>query len=222
MPHPTPVHLSKRLTQHQGSIQALRLQSRKRNIAKSFTDSINRSFASTPQIAQRLLSAYSLSSSTPDDEAFFRVLQVANDICFYGPNIAYAAGFSKTMPTYVYRFNEPNPWEGPWKGHATHILDIALLFQNSNHLLDAPQRELAEDFGGQFLAFVNGEAPWEAFRLDGGKVMVLAAEGGGRRDDRPEETGRRGVMLELAAEVGWDALSDAWDGFMNAPDGAAV
>lgn len=117
------------------------------------------------------------------------------------------------MPVHVYRFNEPNTWPGPWQGRATHIHDLTFLLNNFNEKMAPEQVWLAEEFAGDVVAFVNGRVPWESFGK-GGKAKVLSVEGKGVRVDEPSEVGRRGVMGELAGEVGYDALAGAMGRFM--------
>lgn len=133
--------------QFDGNIQSLRLGHRKKDIAAAFCDSISASLSSHSGVAEKLLQAYALTPETADDEAFEKVLRVANDMNFYLPTLSLAQNLSGAgCKTYVYRFNEPNPWDGPWKGHATHILDITFLLQNFNEFLDEKQKAQAEGF----------------------------------------------------------------------------
>ena len=203
--------------QFDGNIQGLRLMHRKKGLGAVFCESMQKSF-STAEITDKLLNAYGIKPDLDNDTAFFRILQVANDIGFYIPTTTYAEGFHKHMKTYMYRFNEPNPWDGPWKGQSTHILDIAFLFQNFNQFLAEPQRQLAEQFALDTLAFVSGKAPWDGWTNEkrvarvlgpGGKVEVI--------EDEPEKVGRRKVLFELAAELpgGMDHISEAFNGFMR-------
>lgn len=201
--------------QFDGNIQALRLMHKKKDIAKSFCSIINDSFNSHSGLADRLLSAYGIVPDSADDEALFKILQVANDINFYIPSRLLASALSAEIETYQYRFNEPNPWDGPWKGHATHILDIAFLLQNFNEYLDDEQSSVAVSFAEDFVAFIHGSSPWTAgadvAKVLGpkGKVEVV--------DDEPQKTGRRRVILELGEQVGFDVLNDAFNAFMRAP-----
>ena len=66
----------------------------------------------------------------------FKILELANDLNFYIPTLTLNSNLSRHMKTYTYRFNEPNPWDGPWKGYTTHALDIVFLSQNFNEFLD--------------------------------------------------------------------------------------
>ena len=204
--------------QFDGNIQGSRLMGRKKGIAAALCSTISKGLEDMPEIAEKLLSAYGLTPDLDDDEGFFKVLQVANDLNFYLPTLGMAQGFAKDVKTYVYRFNEPNPWDGPWKGHATHALDIAFLLQNFNDYLDEKQKAVAEQFGRDVLAFMWGDSPWEAWE-DGKKVAkVLGPEGKMEVvEDVPAKVGRRSIMLELAEQVGFDRLNKVWNGFMAPP-----
>lgn len=203
--------------QFDGNIQSLRLMHRKRNIGNVFCDAITKGLADKPGVSEKLLSAYSLKSETADDEAFFKILQLANDLQFYAPTLALAQNLSQHMKTYIYRFNEPNPWEGPWKGHANHILDVAFLLQNFNEFLEPPQRERAERYGQDVIRFVNGKEPWREWKGESEKVAKVYGPEAEMDvvEDVPEKTGRRSIMLELGAEVGFDKLMEAFNGFMR-------
>lgn len=203
--------------QFDGNIQGLRLMHRKHGIAGAFCQHMQKALPSAG-IADRLLQAYSITPDLADDTVFFRVLEVANDVGFYVPTVAYAQALSSGVKTYVYRFNEPNPWKGPWQGHSTHVLDIAFLFQNFNDYLEPPQRELAEKFAQDVLRFVHGEEPWRAWDSQIRVAKVLGPEGKVEIvDDGAETVGRRRVMFELAEEVadGMDILADAFNSFLR-------
>ncbi|KAK4961231.1 hypothetical protein LTR10_001721 [Elasticomyces elasticus] len=188
-----------------GNIQGLRLGHRKKGIGKAFCDAIHKSFG------------YGFSAHTDDEMAFEKVLQTSNAIGFYAPTIAYAEGLG--MKTYMYRFNEINPWPGPWQGRATHILDIAFLFQNYNDHLD-DQLRTADAFAYAVFEFVHGKEPWEAWDGGEGKVAwVLGPDGTSRTmEDVPAKTGRRPTLLDLADEVegGLDWLAEVLNGFLRA------
>ncbi|KAK5127009.1 hypothetical protein LTR85_008368 [Meristemomyces frigidus] len=203
--------------QFDGNIQGLRLMHRKQGIASAFCQHMQTAF-STAEIMDKLLQAYNLTPDLDDDTAFFRVLEVANDIGFYAPTVAYAQAQSKDVETYMYRFNEPNPWDGPWKGHSTHILDIALLFQNFNEYLEPAQRELAETFAEDVFTFACGKEPWQAWENGKRVAKVLGPQGKTEVvEDQPEKVGRRKVLFDLAEEVsgGMDHLAEAFNGFLR-------
>lgn len=204
--------------QFDGNIQGLGLMHRKKGIADAFCSAIVRGLADEEGISSRLLAAYDLMPDVDDEKGFFRVLQVANDLKFYVPSLATAQFLGQDLKTYVYRFNEPNPWDGPWKGHATHILDLVFLLQNYNEHLDQRQRRTAEQFAADVISFVNGKQPWPEWKGDEKVAKVLGPQGEiNVVEDVPEKTGRKRTMLELGEHVGFDKLFEVYDGFIKAP-----
>lgn len=148
-----------------------------------------------------------------DDAAFLGVLRFASDICFRAPVLAFARGW--TGNAHVYHFNQPNTWEGPWKGHATHILDAAYLFMNFDEHLTVSQRALAERFAVDVITFANGRTPWTPFKGEKGFVNVYgptqepdAIAGSYDSAERTEWTAK------LERGIGLDNLSRAWGAYM--------
>lgn len=123
------------------------------------------------EAAQVLLLAYkldgSLVSNRSDEENLRKILLFAHDICWLTPCNAIARRWAANgKAAYVYRFNETNPWDGPWKGYSTHILDVAYIFLNFLHALNEPQKKVALAFADDFLNFVSGKQPWKAIGMD--------------------------------------------------------
>jgi len=192
------------------------LSHRIKDIAKAFCTSMNNSFSSEPSVAQAIFESYNIEPTTPDEEAIMSIIQFATDLNFFAPAVAYAEGWPGTA--YYYQFNEPNPWDGPFKGHATHVLDVAYLFQNFNEKLTAEQQAVAKAFGEDVINFANGEAPWKAF----------TKEEGGARTYGPSSTQtknfvqgkgigktRKDTVYRLAEKVGLDGLGAAWAAFFQ-------
>ncbi|GAB7352676.1 hypothetical protein MBLNU459_g3038t1 [Dothideomycetes sp. NU459] len=197
-----------------GSITSFFIGHRKPGIGATFTKHVQATLPS--EAAARLLKVYDITPDSPDDTAFLNVLHFNNDMQFYATTIAYAtATSSKGTSTYVYRFNETNPWDGPWKGQSNHIIDVAFLFQNFNEFLDESRKGAAVKFGELFIDFVNGKAPWDAWSVGNEKAMVL--EDGKTKvvKDVPEETGRRAEFLKLAQDVGFDTVNNVWTSFLH-------
>jgi carboxylesterase type B len=165
-------------------------------------------------IASRLFDSYGITPSTEDVEAFEKVLQFGGDMSFYAPTLAFAQSMEKIMPVYMYRFNESNDWPGPWQGRSTHIHDLTYLLQNFNDHLDDAQTRLAEEFAADVIAFTNGQAPWQRWTNNQKTAKVFEVGSKGEVEDVPEKTGRRSVVLDLADEVGFDALKGAFVRFM--------
>jgi hypothetical protein len=95
-----------------------------------------------------------------------------NDISFYLPVLAYA----KSWPgnAYVYHFNEPNPWDGPNKGQASHSLDVAYFYQNYNDYLNSDEQAVAQAIAEDFLKFCHGLVPWPAVGREGSSSPYTA------------------------------------------------
>ena len=195
------------------------IESRRNGIAKAFTESVQRTLQDCPQEANSLLNAYDISTASSDDEAFFAVLRFANDIAFFAPVLSYAEGWPGKA--YVYAFNEPNPWEGAWKGHATHILDVSYLFLNYNEFLSASQKTVAYAFAEDMIRFANGVAPWPHFEAGSPQAKVY-----GPSDETADgartcmaavlsnEMGRRDTIFQFKDSIGLDRLSQVWGAFM--------
>jgi len=199
--------------QFDGSINMLRLGNRKAGIAEACHDSISKSLPS--QTASKLLSAYGLTPDLDDDEAFEKVLQLTGDLNFYVGTSISAQNLAPKMPVYMYRFNEPNTWPGQWLGRTTHIHDLVFLLQNHNDKLSPEQRELAEEFGDDIIAFANGNQPWTPWSGDRRTAKVLKAGQTEVVEDVPERVGRRGTLAEVAQDIGWDELANAINKFMT-------
>jgi len=167
------------------------------------------------EVANKLLTGYEIDQSTEDDQAFERVLQFGGDVSFYAGTFAFAQGLEENMPVYMYRFNEPNPWPGPWQGRSTHIHDLAFLFQNFSDFLSGAQNQLAEEFATDVLSFANNKEPWQNWTKSRKVAKVIATDRKGMKEDVPEQTGRRKFFVDLANEVGLDTLRGAFDRFMT-------
>lgn len=184
---------------------------RKQGLAAAFSDHVRSNLTHQSQVADKLLEIYKIRHETSDDEALLRIIQFASDIGYR----ATAHALAKTFPgeSFLLQFSEPNPWEGPFKGHTTHVLDVAFLFQNYNEHLDSQQRASAVQFAQDVILFMHGHAPWDNFQKAGGMAIYengtkKVVEG---RDTMIEEYAG---MLELGEIVGLDFLIKLVDGFM--------
>jgi hypothetical protein len=188
---------------------------RKTGIASAFTTSLTKTL-SVPTAASAILEAYNIAPDTSDDDAVQSILAFANDIAYYLPALFYA----KSWPgkSYYYHFDEPNPWEGAFKGCSTHLLDAVFLFQAYNKNLSDEAKEVALALAKAFIKFANGEAPWKEFENKEGGLMRFGPSG-----EKVEEfvkgyggEGRRDVLLRLKEEgvVDLDEISAAWDLFV--------
>lgn len=186
-------------------------------VVSRFIDSITRNLAAHPGVADTILKTYGISTSLPKEEGLIAILNFATDIGFAAPTQTYAKGWPGDA--YVYCFNEPNPWDGRWKGYASHVLDVAFVFQNFlEHLSDA-QRESSRKFAADVIRFVNGKAPWTAFDEKSPSVRVYGPSVGKEvvqevSLSKKELTRRRADIYEIAEKTGLDALSEAWGMFV--------
>jgi hypothetical protein len=115
-----------------------------------------------------------------------------------------ATPHSRRPKAFRYRFNCPNPWEGPWKGYATHILDIIFALLNYTEHLDNRQRNGVERLAKDMITFVHGDQPWGEYRTDarGSMVYHAAMEGDSNmsqfyKDYSAANTGRRDHLQEI-------------------------
>lgn len=135
----------------------------KQGCAKKFTAAMHTVLSSHRAIAQEILDKYGLTSEAVDDEtAFDAILDYINDICFFAPTLTLAQGWKGNA--YVYYFNEGNPWDGSCKDRASHILDLAYLFQNFREFTTPAQQAVATAFAEDFFKFCHGLQPWSPIR----------------------------------------------------------
>lgn len=179
----------------------------KDNAGKRFIDAVNKVLANYPEAAEELPRRYGISATASDDEAFPRVLEFINDITFFTPVMAYVRGWPGTA--YVYYFNEENPWEGPWKGRASHIVDLAYFFQTFNEFLTEDQRAVGRAMVEDFFRFVHGVAPWPGVEAGGHGGKFTARVYGPSREHHTTrtvqepfggESQRRGILFEIVAK----------------------
>jgi len=187
--------------------------------ATTFKDSLTRSLKSAEAAAQ-VMDAYGITETLEREDAILRIMNFGNDISFFVPVLNYGHMWSGNA--YLYHFNEPNTWDGPWKGHANHILDVAYVFQNYNDRLTSEQREVATQLAKDFITFANGKAPWPAFRLEDWKLHTRVYGGKARDDTNLVETviapspraQRRGAIIDLQKSIPSDDLALAWGLFL--------
>jgi len=185
----------------------LGLFQRKAGIAAAFRASAAQTLSAYPDALKTLLEHYSLSetltASMSDDEALGKVLVVLTDLLFQMPAAHWAASFPKDA--FVIRFDEPNPWDGPFRGQAGHVLDVAFLFQNYNHLLSDAQRASAVAFATDVISFVSGEKPWKPYSAD--SASGEKGDGARQRETAVYANGGRTVVSSTENETLVLALS---------------
>lgn len=193
---------------------------RKEGIAEAFRLSARKTLHGHPAALASLLDHYSLSESAArtmsNDDAMMRILDFINDVAFTLPAIELAA--SSSCDSFVLSFNEPNPWDGPFKGYATHILDVAFLFQNFNQYLNEHQRQGAVNLARDIITFANHEAPCKPF--NSGQRGFAQYEKGVKTYTElpwPEVAGRSSFIIQMSADKkgpGKDRLMEVFTNFM--------
>ncbi|KAF4967731.1 hypothetical protein FSARC_4792 [Fusarium sarcochroum] len=169
----------------------------RKSIAVDFTNHLQIKFSQHQVAIQQLLKAYDISPDLNNQTALLNVLKFGSDI----GHQAAARALANKIPGHalLMQFSEPNPWDGPFKGHSTHILDVAFLLQNFNNHLDDTQRASAVQFAEDVITFVHGEEPWEAFSKAQGTAILR----GGRRQylEGDQATSKKYQELMRIAEI---------------------
>lgn len=187
------------------------LFSQRKGIASGFSVLARKLLFSHHGAADRLLRCYGITPELDDQDALLRVLTFGSDIGNQAAARAFAASFPRDA--FVLEFAEPNPWDGPFKGHSTHILDISFLLQNYNDKLDNTQRAASEEFAKAVIAFVHGEKPWEPFSVSG----AIAKLGGGQLKNlkgTEAMTEQYREMARIGQAIGFDTLLGLWLAFV--------
>jgi hypothetical protein len=130
------------------------------NCTERFISAVRQTLTSHPVEAQRILDSYGIAEDTPDEKCIYSILEFSTDVLCHAAALSFARGWNGNA--YVYHFNEGNPWDGPWKGRANHILDTAYLFQTFNEYLSPEQQAVGTAFAEDFFKFCHGLAPWPA------------------------------------------------------------
>lgn len=192
------------------------LQFKPFEIVDNFRQAVLKAVDDNEHLTQLILDTYCIKSTSQRQEVVQSILKFVTDIGFYVPAICIA--HSWRGKAFVYHFNEPNPWEGPFKGFATHILDIAFLLQNYTEHLSEEQQESAREMARHVIGFVNGEDPFQPYRgqkFGGARVYGPADEAGFIVSEHAEAFGRNQRIWNLADEVGLEKLSEVLQNFLS-------
>lgn len=181
-------------------------------------------------LASAIVSGYELDISAMGNTptTTLSVLKFGNDIAFAQAASTLAQTWAGSgvaeAKAFLYHFNCPNPWDGPWKGEATHALDIVFALQNYRDHLSPGQRRSAVRFAEDIITFVNGKDPWQSYELGRPVSMIYFAKAEGQEDESKlvangslEHGGRRSVLQEFAKKGLLDKVMDAWQMFMQGP-----
>ncbi|GAQ03075.1 uncharacterized MFS-type transporter C18.02 [Aspergillus lentulus] len=196
--------------QMDASIMAFLMSHTKKDCARKFVTAMNTVLASQSDVAQKILAKYNITKDMTDDKAFPTILNYVNDIAFFAPVLAFAKGWKNNV--YVYDFNEGNPWDGPWKDRASHILDLAYLFQNFREFMSQDQQQLAITFAEDFFKFCHGVKPWPAIAqiVEAGftaRVYGPAPNVGQVNGPHDEGSLRRSILFDHADQVSLDEFA---------------
>ncbi|KNG84948.1 putative carboxylesterase [Aspergillus nomiae NRRL 13137] len=204
--------------QMDASILGVIMPNLKENCAEKFTTAMNKVLSSQPDVAQRILGEYGIRKGMPDDEALPAVLNYVNDICFFAPVLTFIRGWRGN--SHVYYFNEGNPWEGPWKGRATHILDVAYLTQNFQEFMTPSEQLVATTLAEDFFKFCHGTSPWPAVTNGDittnftARVYGPSSEGhsvGQVSEPYKGESRRRSILFDCNDAVSLDELAGVFE-----------
>lgn len=204
-----------KLTSRQGSIIAHnRLKGRINGIKLAFRTRLQHSVGA--EYASKLLALYQIKDDASDGDAFAAIVKMITDIVFYTPALRSAETFPG--PSYVAHFNEPNPWEGPWKGQTNHILDIAYLWGNYDGKYSSQSAKVANALAETVISYTWQKDDLPDFH-DAEKVTVF-----GPSDNKiikvvtsaqDMATQREHQILNLGADMGGlDAIRAAIDQFL--------
>lgn len=201
---------------------ALLLPHTKRACAKKFVGAMHTVLLSQTDAAQGILDKYGITTELTDDEAFPRVLDFLNDLLFLAPTLTLSQGWQGNA--YVYYFNEGNPWDGPWKDKASHILDVAYLFQNFREFLTPAQQAVAIAFAEDIFRYCYGTAPWPAI-TPGETTTGFAARtyGPSSQDESAGQTNepygeqnmRRSILFDYGDQVSLEDLAKVYNVFKS-------
>lgn len=173
--------------------------------------------SSQTDAAQGILDKYGITTEQTDDEAFPRVLDFLNDLLFFAPTLMLSRGWQGNA--YVYYFNEGNPWDGPWKGKASHVLDVAYLFQNFQEFQTPAQQAVAAAFAEDIFRYSYGTAPWPAITPGETTTGFTARtygpssqnETAGQTNEPCGEQGmRRSILFDYGDQVSLDDLAKVY------------
>jgi carboxylesterase type B len=156
------------------------LRARNDGIAEQFAASLSRSLVKQPESVNAILDLYGIKKEDSSDEAFHKIVAVLTDVGFYAPTTIALKGWPNASGRYLYHFNAANPFPGPLQGQASHILDVAYLFQNYNQDLSVADVAVAQEFGSAIIRFTKegttGWNPWSEQEPENYQVFGQTSE----------------------------------------------
>ncbi|CVK96625.1 related to triacylglycerol lipase V precursor [Fusarium mangiferae] len=189
------------------------LFSHRKSVADEFATHLRTKFGKDNDTAEQLLKLYGISPDLENQDVLLRVLEFGSDI----GNEAAARVLAKRLPgdVFLMQFSEPNPWDGPFKGRSTHILDVAFLFQNFNDHLNETQQASAVRFATDVITFACGKKPWEPLSTVQGTSILKDGRQQSVKGDRAFSERYR-ELVKIAALIDMDSLLNAWTSFVFA------
>ena len=186
----------------------------KENVIEPFIKALEAHITNAATL-HKVLDMYGISRATTDADALVPVLRFISEVKFCAAAHFYASSWPQD--SYLYHFDELNPWHGPWQGYATHGLELAYLFQNYNEYLNADQKQVSRAMGADMIEFAYGRAPWARFRDQRG-FQVYGDSSENIATWVPygsEKDGRTTRITKLRDEVGLDDCASAIEAFLH-------
>ena len=140
------------------------------------------------------------------------------DIMFSEPIHKLAVSLASSEKQKVYRYSQTirNPFPGTLlhqiPGH--HFIDLLFLFQNLRDRYPSQKlKDISEEYGRRWIRFAVGEEPWEEYKIDQEKVMVINGRTGfeirtRRKDELESALSEEGVRRYAGWEVIGEIMED--------------
>lgn len=138
---------------------------------------------------------------------------IFSEMRFYFPALTALKGWRSASPVKRadrYHFHIPNPFDGMFKGIASHELDVTYLLQNFREHFDQSDRNIANQMTDRVVGFVNGDG-W----TKQGSVVVFGEEGVKEIPegdyDQMYRSGRGRLLDRIGHAKLWN-VAEAWMG----------
>ncbi|KAJ3550115.1 hypothetical protein NM208_g163 [Fusarium decemcellulare] len=128
-----------------------------------------KSFLGSDSKAEKLISAYNISSTSDRDENFWKIENFTTDGLFTAVNWSLIRSYPSV---YAYHFDVPSPFDNDWAGLAHHSLDNVYVWSLLRDHLPPSHRKISAEMSSMWLKFANGKEPWERFDKSG-KFMIF-------------------------------------------------
>ncbi|KAH7176099.1 hypothetical protein EDB81DRAFT_897148 [Dactylonectria macrodidyma] len=130
------------------------LGSRAPGITAAFRRHLNHALGNTFSV--KICEFYGLETNGPDGLAVRKIASLLTDVMFFAPAIE----LCRTWPgsATLGLFNERNPWDRPHKGKSNHLLDVAFMWGNFNHVYDRKNWKVARTLAERVVSFTYNKA----------------------------------------------------------------